>query len=95
MLTELEEVLQKCTQLRVLDVTVNHLTEIKNLHKCSMLVELRASNNRIHKIGMGLSGLANLKVLDLSMNKIKVMEGLSTLISLEKLVLYGNEIVEV
>ena len=95
MLGEIEEVFQQCTQLRVLELSVNHIVEIKNLNKCTLLEELRMSNNRIERVKMGLSGLQNLKFLDLSMNKIKMMEGLSSLVALEKLVLYGNEISEV
>ena len=44
---------------------------------------------------MGLNGLVNLKVLDLSMNRIQIIEGFGSLQALEKLILYGNEIAEV
>ena len=53
------------------------------------------SNNRIERVRMGLNGLEKLRVLDLSMNRIRVMEGFSSLVSLEKLIIYGNEIEEV
>lgn len=95
MLAEIEEVFRQCLNLRVLDLTVNHIQEIKNLDKCTQLQELKMSNNRIERVRMGLSGLEKLKVLDLSMNRIRVMEGFSSLVSLEKLIIYGNEIEEV
>ena len=53
------------------------------------------SNNRIERVKMGLSGLERLKVLDLSMNKIEKMEGFGSLVTLETLILYGNQIMEV
>jgi hypothetical protein len=95
MLGDIEEVFMQCLNLRVLDLSVNHIQEIKNLDKCAQLQELKMSNNRVERLRMGLSGLEKLKVLDISMNRIRVMEGFSSLVSLEKLVMYGNEIEEV
>lgn len=93
MISVIEEVFNMCKSLKKLDLSVNHIRKIENL-KCGELLELNLSKNQIEMIAPGsLEGVKQLKVLDLSMNKIEKIEGLRPVGgSLERLILYGNEI---
>lgn len=81
--------LQKCPQLRILDMSLNQITRIQNLPVS--LTELILAQNRITGIE-GLSQCTRLQRLNLSFNKITKIEGLTSLVLLEFLELGKNEI---
>ena len=53
--------------------------------------ELSFHNAALHSM-LGLSGCVRLRLLDLSFNQIRVIEGIDTLVDLRELRLYGNAI---
>ena len=50
MFTEIPKILSMCISLRVIDLSVNHISEISNLHGCQCLLELNLSKNQIARI---------------------------------------------
>lgn len=56
MLKEIEPVITKCINLKILDLSINHIREIDNLLFCVNLEELNLSKNQIQEI----KGLENL-----------------------------------
>ena len=59
-LQELEPFLHQCANLRILDFSINHIGEIKNLESCANLVHIDLSKNQIQSIGTGLRNLPRL-----------------------------------
>jgi protein phosphatase 1 regulatory subunit 7 len=97
-----EESLMGCgPSLKTLDMSYNAIRDMSPVRLCctrtgSNLTELYLANNKLKEIA-GLSGLVNLKKLDLGANRIRVMNPneLSGLINLEELWIGKNKIEEV
>jgi protein phosphatase 1 regulatory subunit 7 len=97
-----EESLQGCgPSLKTLDMSYNAIRDMSLVRLCcthtsSNLTELYLANNKLKEIS-GLSGLVNLKKLDLGANRIRVMNPneLSGLINLEELWMGKNKIEEI
>jgi hypothetical protein len=81
------------TTLRVLDMSYNSIREMGPVSLCPHLTELYLANNKLKRIE-GISGLTQLKKIDLGANRIRVMpaEELSGLVNLEELWLGKNKI---
>ena len=77
--------------LKLNNLGINSIIEIKGLEKLTNLKELYLSRNKIFEI-KGLKHLTKLKVLDLSYNKIKQIQCLDTLLNLNQLYLNNNNI---
>lgn len=75
--------------LETLDISYNELKNIDNFKKSYKLVELNCSNNKI----MSLSGLKYLPLysLDCSYNLLSKNEDVVYLMSIEKVISYGNK----
>lgn len=86
--------LQKCKQLRILNLDINQISKLANLSHLSNLTELSLQNNRV-TVMEGLSSLTKLRRLDLSFNQISRLEGISELHMLEYLELGRNQISDV
>ena len=86
--------LYKFTNLQILRLYSNQITEIKGLDNLINLKTLDLSNNLIIEI-KGLENLINLKLLDLSNNQITKIKGLDNLINLNILFLDSNQIIEI
>ena len=78
--------LYKFSNLEILDLRNNNITEIKGLCKLVKLKVLYLSNNNITEI-KGLDKLINLQELYLGWNKIKEIKGIYSLTNLEILFL--------
>ena len=85
---------QKCKNLRRLDLDINQISKIQNLHALAELSELSLQNNRLIKME-GLSSLTKLRKLDLSFNKIAKLEGILTNHMLEIIELGKNLLTDV
>ena len=83
--------LYKFTNLQILFLSHNKITEIKGLDKLINLQELDLSNNKLTEI-KGLDKLINLQVLHLYNNKITEIKRLDKLVNLQVLDLYCNKI---
>ena len=68
--------LQKCKQLRSLNLDINQITKLQNMHNLTNLQELSVQNNKIAVIE-GLTSMTKLRRLNLSFNRISKLEGLS------------------
>ena len=90
-LSRLDGDLDKLTQLVVLDLSNNGLTEIHGLHCLKRLRSLRLEQNRIQQID-GLDSLKRLVHLSLRLNRIQVVENLKSQQCLEMLDLSDNEV---
>jgi len=79
--------------LTVLDVSYNAIRDMEPVKHCPHLQELYLANNKLKEIA-GLSGLTQLKKLDLGANRIRVMppEELAGLTQLKELWLGKNKI---
>ena len=86
--------LYKFTNLQVLELSNNQITEIKELDKLINLQEIYLRNNQITEI-KGLDKLVHLRVLDLSNNQITEIKGLDNLVKLQKIYLRNNQITEI
>ena len=85
---------QKCKKLRSIDLDINQISKIQNLHYLVELDTLSMQNNKITKME-GLTSLTKLRRLDLSFNKIGKLEGLVTNHMLEHLELGKNLLTDV
>jgi len=81
-------------KLEVLDLSLNQLSEISNLHHLKSLRELTMRGNKLREI-QGLSQLQNLTILNLSFNNITKVSGLQNLKLLEVLELGKNYISDI
>lgn len=81
------------TTLKVLDMSYNSIREMGPVRLCPHLTELYLANNKLKTIE-GISGLTQLKRIDLGANRIRRMppEELSGLVNLEELWLGKNKI---
>jgi internalin A len=77
-----------------LNLTDNHLTEIKGLEKLVDLQVLILSCNQLTEI-KELNNLVNLKVLSLSSNQLTEIKGLDNLVNLQVLYLSDNQLTEI
>eukprot|EP01017_Pseudomicrothorax_dubius_P023534 TRINITY_DN25123_c0_g1_i1.p1 TRINITY_DN25123_c0_g1~~TRINITY_DN25123_c0_g1_i1.p1 ORF type:complete len:192 (+),score=28.62 TRINITY_DN25123_c0_g1_i1:113-688(+) len=77
------------TNLRFLDLSINHITQIQNLPP--NLEKLNLSNNRINRIE-NLGQCPRLQSIDLSMNYLDRIDNLDSLSSLKELNLTGNKL---
>lgn len=79
-----------------MDLSHNLITSLRGFAKFTGLVELRLSGNRVKSLDGCLDGLAHLKHLDLSYNRLTSLEdagsSLGNLMALERLELQGNSI---
>jgi hypothetical protein len=97
-----EESLKGCgPSLKTLDMSYNAIRDMSPVQLCctrtgSKLTELYLANNKLKEIA-GLSGLVNLKKLDLGANRIRVMNPneLGGLINLEELWMGKNKIEQI
>eukprot|EP00948_MAST-09A_sp_MAST-9A-sp1_P004020 g4020.t1 len=74
---------------RSLDVSVNFIKVINNLHNMTNLRVLNISNNEVKKIS-GLEKCVNLYEIDISGNNVETISGLEALINLKVLNLSNN-----
>jgi Leucine-rich repeat (LRR) protein len=86
-LTDVPKGLEKLTQLKVLYLSGNQLTDVKGLEKLTHL--FLGEGNQLTNV-KGLEKLTQLKVLDLNSNQLTDVKGLEKLTQLEKLNLQGN-----
>ena len=86
--------LYKFTNLEILRLSSNQITEIKGLDKLVNLQILNLCYNKITEI-KGLDKLVNLQVLYLSSNQITEIKGIGNLVNLQELILSCNEITEI
>ncbi len=86
--------LKYLTNLKVLSLSRNKITEIKGLGHLTKLTELSLGNNKITEI-KGLENLKNLKRLYLGSNNITEIKGLENLKNLKRLALSCNNIKEI
>jgi len=93
-LTELPKDLEQCTQLEMLSLRDNLLTDVKGLEKLTQLTNLNLKFNKLTDM-KGLEKLTRLEVLDLSCNKLTSVKDLEKLTQLTKLDLGGNQISDV
>jgi hypothetical protein len=93
-----EDSLKGCgPALKTLDMSYNAIRDMTPVQYCCQnLTELYLANNKLKQIS-GLSGLTQLKKLDLGANRIRVMDGneLGGLINLEELWIGKNKIEEI
>lgn len=76
--------------LQFLSLNENKITLISGLPLS--IQQLHLAHNQISKLNVGLQGLVNLRVLDLSYNQVTNLKGLNELESLMTLMLRGNGI---
>ena len=94
-LTELPKGLENLTQLKVLWLFDNQLTDVKGLEKLTKLEVLYLSGNQLTDV-TGLENLTQLTYLTLGANKLtEVPKGLEKLTQLESLNLVGNQLTKV
>ena len=86
--------LYKFTNLKILDLSYNQITEIKGLDYLVNLQKLNLHNNQITEI-KGLNNLINLQELVLDSNKITEIKAIDNLINLQKIYLGTNHITEI
>ena len=86
--------LYKFTNLKILMLYDNKITEIHGLDNLVNLQQLHLDSNQITEI-KGLNKLIGLQMLDLCYNQIKEIKGLDKLASLQKLYLSNNHITEI
>ncbi|MBN2103686.1 leucine-rich repeat domain-containing protein [bacterium] len=79
------------TECRLLDFSLNELTEIRGLKNAKKLEKLILVNNAI-KSPEGIESCTALKVLELPANELTVMPDISQMRHLERLVLTNNQI---
>lgn len=72
--TTLLDGLQKCLKLRILNLRSNLLRSTAGIGACTLLEELELYDNLLAKL-TDLDGLAALRTLDVSYNRIKSLEG--------------------
>eukprot|EP01063_Lacrimia_lanifica_P008591 TRINITY_DN15672_c0_g1_i1.p1 TRINITY_DN15672_c0_g1~~TRINITY_DN15672_c0_g1_i1.p1 ORF type:complete len:1553 (+),score=713.90 TRINITY_DN15672_c0_g1_i1:108-4766(+) len=85
------ENLDRCRELRRLNLSDNEIHRIEGLENCPKLEELYMDDNRIVKLE-GLSLLINLRKLELGKNKISKIEGLECLPFLCQVSLEDNDL---
>eukprot|EP01061_Rhynchopus_euleeides_P005092 TRINITY_DN14333_c0_g2_i1.p1 TRINITY_DN14333_c0_g2~~TRINITY_DN14333_c0_g2_i1.p1 ORF type:complete len:1537 (+),score=690.35 TRINITY_DN14333_c0_g2_i1:257-4612(+) len=85
------ENLEKCRDVRRLNLSDNEINRIEGIENCPKLEELYLDENRIIKIE-NLSLLTNLRKLELGKNKINKIEGLESLPFLCQVSLEDNDI---
>ena len=88
-LTEVPKGLEKLTQLEMLSLYNNQLTDVKGLEKLTQLKFLHLRNNQLTDV-KGLEKLTKLRWLSLTSNKLTDGTGLEKLTQLEKLFLANN-----
>tara|TARA_Y100001934_G_scaffold98954_1_gene121800 strand:- start:701 stop:1498 length:798 start_codon:yes stop_codon:yes gene_type:complete len=93
-LTEIPEVLEKLTQLKVLGLRINELTDIKGLEKSKQLKGLGLGRNKLTSV-KGLENLTNLEALTLEDNQLTSVKGLEKLPQLWFLSLSKNKLTSV
>ena len=86
------ENLKKCKKLKKLAIIASCVTEIEGLDEQGETMEHLEVYQGLVKEIRNIDHLINLKVLDLSFNKIQRIEGIETLVNLEKLYLSNNRI---
>lgn len=79
------------TELRILDLSLNQISEIQGLQEAQKLEVLILVNNKI-KEPKGLDGCIALKTLELPANELAAVPDLSNMPHLERLVLGNNRI---
>jgi len=79
------------TELRILDLSLNQISEIQGLQEAQNLEKLILVNNKI-KEPKGLDGCIALKTLELPANELTTMPDISNMPYLERLVLGNNRI---
>ena len=79
------------TELRILDLSLNQISEIRGLQEAQKLEKLILVNNKI-KEPKGLDGCIALKTLELPTNELIAVPDLSNMPHLERLVLGNNRI---
>jgi hypothetical protein len=79
------------TECRILDLSLNQISEIRGLQEAKKLEELILVNNKI-KEPNGLDGCIALKTLELPANELTAVPDLSNMPHLERLVLGNNRI---
>ncbi len=85
--------IEYCRQIKILDVSNNDISDIRNLWDLQNLEELYLANNQIEDIET-LSNLSLLRVLDLSTNLIEDISPLFNMSNLKYVNLIGNFIPE-
>ncbi|CAG9481748.1 protein phosphatases PP1 regulatory subunit sds22, putative [Plasmodium vivax] len=88
------ENVEKCKNLKTLQLISNCIEKIENLENNLALENLELYENSIKKIE-NVCMLTNLKILDLSFNKIRTIENIDTLVNLEELYLSSNKIAKI
>lgn len=88
------ENLEKCTQLKSLNLTAQQVSRIEGLEATLQLEELELYQNAVRKIE-NIGHLVQLRVLDLSFNQIRVIENLENLTRLKRLYLSSNKITDI
>lgn len=67
---------QKCKSLRSLNLDINQIAKLQNLHNLVNLQELSVQNNKVMVLE-GLTSMTKLRRLNLSFNRLSKVEGLS------------------
>ena len=94
-LTSVPKGLEKLTQLTLLVLSGNQLTNVKGLEKLTQLNNLLLHENKLTDVkGLG-EELMQLKTLELSLNQLTNVKGLEKLTQLEELGLSGNQLTDV
>ena len=93
-LTSVPKGLEKLTQLTLLVLSGNQLTNVKGLEKLTQLNNLLLHENKLTDV-KGLGELMQLKALELSLNQLTNVKGLEKLTQLEDLGLSGNQLTDV
>ena len=88
-LTEVPKGLEKLTQLTILGLGSNKLTDVSGLEKLTQLTYLTLSNNELTNV-TGLEKLTQLEGLNLNVNRLTDVKGLEKLTNLSKLHLQNN-----
>ena len=94
-LTEVPKGLEKLTQLTILGLGSNKLTDVSGLEKLTQLKVLALGSNQLTEVPKGLEKLTQLTYLTLSNNELTNVTGLEKLTQLEGLNLNVNRLTDV
>ena len=89
-ITEWTNVLEKCSNIKLLDLGQNELTNVKGIEKLGMLKKLYLNNNQLTDVKW-IETLTNLEILSLSSNQLTSVKGLEKLTKLKFLHLNWND----
>ena len=80
------------SSINSIQIRLSSLQNLEGLNSFKNLIQLDLSNNHISSLGKFLYGLIKLKHLDISCNKLEILDGIENLINLEYLNASHNQI---